>query len=154
MPWQVWYRSGWATQSVSESQWRSVSSFWLRWFSCDWGIRNVDVILDLTNEKGNPTTGRLTVRIAQKSIAAVDAVIQQVQPLAQNLSRPAANITDTVTNVTDTIANQHTLITSFESLLAKVGVLLKVGDEVAKVCSSLSSSLSCLAQIIEDSSLC
>jgi hypothetical protein len=38
-----------------------------------------------------------------------------------------------VTDLTDTASNQQNLVTSFGSLLDKVGILLTVGDEIAKV---------------------
>jgi hypothetical protein len=63
--------------------------------------------------------------------------VEHAQGSAQILSQPlVANITDTLTNVSNTLSNQQDLITSFDSLMKKLGILVKVGDEVAKVCFS------------------
>ena len=56
---------------------------------------------------------------------------------AQKLSQPLiANMSDAVTDADDAVLNQQNLITSFDALMKKLGVLVKVGYEVAKVCSS------------------
>jgi hypothetical protein len=39
------------------------------------------------------------------------------------------------------VANQQNLIAAFDAVMKKLGVLVKVGDEVAKVCSSVPSLL-------------
>jgi hypothetical protein len=39
------------------------------------------------------------------------------------------------------VANQENLIAAFDAVMKKLGVLVKVGDEVAKVCSSAPSLL-------------
>ncbi|KIM76026.1 hypothetical protein PILCRDRAFT_13068 [Piloderma croceum F 1598] len=53
---------------------------------------------------------------------------------AQKLSSlPVVNVADGVTNHTNTILNQMSLVTSLSSLLDKVGILVKIGDEVAKI---------------------
>jgi hypothetical protein len=44
-------------------------------------------------------------------------------------------VSDTFTTITDTMSNQQNLITSFSSLMMKLEPLIKIGDEVAKVCS-------------------
>jgi hypothetical protein len=49
-------------------------------------------------------------------------------------SPPIVNVTDGVTNLAGTASNQMSLVTSFGSLLSKVEILVKIGDEVAKVC--------------------
>ena len=67
------------------------------------------------------------------SIVAGDAV-EQSQTSAQGLALPlATKVSDTVTNISDTWTNQQNLVVLFDSLLQKLGVLVKVGDEVAKV---------------------
>jgi hypothetical protein len=69
--------------------------------------------------------------------------VEQVQTAAQKLSQPVvSNLSDAVTNATNAISNQQNLIISFDALMKKLGVLVKVGDEVAKVCFSVSSPLS------------
>jgi outer membrane receptor for monomeric catechols len=66
--------------------------------------------------------------------------VEKAQTAAQKLTQPlVANVPDTVTNAASAVSNQQNLITSFDALMEKLGVLVKVGDEVAKVCSSVSS---------------
>ena len=50
------------------------------------------------------------------------------------LSLPIFNAADGVTNIVSTVSNQMDLATSMGSLLGKVEILVKIGDEVAKVC--------------------
>ena len=60
--------------------------------------------------------------------------VEQAQTSAQGLAPPlATKVSDTVTNISDTWTNQQNLVVSFDSLMKKLGVLVKVGDEVAKV---------------------
>jgi hypothetical protein len=60
--------------------------------------------------------------------------VEQAQTSAQGLALPlATDVSDTVTNISNTQTNQRDLITSFDALMKKLGVLVKVGDEVAKV---------------------
>jgi hypothetical protein len=64
---------------------------------------------------------------------ASDAV-EQAQTSAQGLALLlATDVSDAVTNTSNTQTNQRDLITSFDALMQKLGVLVKVGDEVAKV---------------------
>jgi hypothetical protein len=91
--------------------------------------------LSLVDKKGNPSAGRLSIRVTQESasIVAGDAV-EQAQTSAQGLALPlATDVSDAVTNISNTQTNQRDLITSFDALMQKLGVLVKVGDEVAKV---------------------
>ena len=57
-----------------------------------------------------------------------------LQPLVPNVS-------DTVISISDTVANQQNLVTSFDALMKQLAPLVKIGDEVAKVCSVSSSLL-------------
>ena len=67
------------------------------------------------------------------SIVAGDAV-EQAQTSVQGLAPPlATNVSDAVTNISDIWTNQQNLVVLFDSLMQKLGVLVKVGDEVAKV---------------------
>ena len=67
------------------------------------------------------------------SIVAGDAV-EQAQTSAQELAPPlATNVSDAVTNISDIWTNQQNLVVLFDSLMKKLGILVKVGDEVAKV---------------------
>ena len=67
------------------------------------------------------------------SIVAGDAV-EQAQISAQGLAPPlVTNVSDAVTNISVTWTNQQNLVALFDSLMQKLGLWLKVGDEVAKV---------------------
>ena len=75
------------------------------------------------------------------SIVAGDAV-EQAQTSAQGLAPPlVTKVSDAVTNISVTWTNQQNLVVLFDSLLQKLGVLVKVGDEVAKVWFLVSSHL-------------
>jgi len=90
----------------------------------------------LTDKKGNPSTGRLTIRITQQSTSVVaGTAVKQALLSGTNHPQPLAiNMSNAVTDLTDAASNQQKLVTSFGFLLDKVGILLTVGDEVAKVC--------------------
>ena len=61
--------------------------------------------------------------------------VEYARTAAQKLSSPPiVNAVDGVTNLAGTVSNQMSLATSMESLLGKVEMLVKIGDEVAKVC--------------------
>jgi hypothetical protein len=62
--------------------------------------------------------------------------IEQALVSGGKLPQPlvVTTVANAVTDLTDTASNQQNLVTSFGSLLDKVGILLTVGDEVAKVC--------------------
>jgi hypothetical protein len=70
--------------------------------------------------------------------AVASIAVEQALLSGEKLSQPlvvttVANL-NAVTDLTDTTSTQQNLVTSFGSLLDKVGILLTVGDEVAKVC--------------------
>jgi hypothetical protein len=74
--------------------------------------------------------------------AIAGTTMEQAQTVAQKLSEPlVANVSDVVTNATNAVSNQQNLIILFNALMKKLGVLVKVRDEVTKVCSSISLSL-------------
>lgn len=92
-------------------------------------------------DKGNPSPARLSVRVTQESTSAVAGDgVEQAQTSSQRLSQPlVANVSDAVTNAPSAVSNQQNLIASLDALMKKLGVLVKVGDEVARVCSLVSS---------------
>jgi hypothetical protein len=95
------------------------------------------VVLSLVDKEGNPSSARLYVRVTQDSISAVagDAV-EQAQTSAKKLSRPlVSNVSDAFTNTSDTLSHQQKLVTSFDALLMQFKPLVKIGDEISKVCS-------------------
>ena len=68
--------------------------------------------------------------------------MEQAQTAVQKLSEPLiSNVSDVVTNAANAVSNQQDLITSFDAVMKKLGVLVAIGDEVTKVCFSVSSSL-------------
>jgi hypothetical protein len=88
------------------------------------------VILSLVDKGGNPSLARLYVRVTQDSISAVagDAV-KQAQTSAKTLTRPL------IPDVPDALLDQQSLVTSFDALLKQFIPLVKIGDEISKVCS-------------------
>jgi hypothetical protein len=89
-------------------------------------FNDVDVVLALTDKRGNFKTGKLAIRVPQQSLT---------QPAAADMS-------NAVTDIAINISNQQDLAIIFESLLNKFEILDKVGDEVTMVRSLLSSILS------------
>ena len=59
--------------------------------------------------------------------------VEQAQTSARGLAPPLVTKVSDVTNIPDTWTNQQNLVVLFDSLMQKLGVLVKVGDEVAKV---------------------
>ena len=100
-------------------------------------FRQLDVGLSLVDKEGNPSSARLYVRVTEDSISAVagDAV-EQAQKFAKKLSRPLiSTASDALTNISDTLSHQQSLVTSFDALLNTFKPLVKIGDELSKVCS-------------------
>ena len=95
------------------------------------------------DKKGNPSPARLFVRLTQDSTSAVAGnAMEQAQTSAQKLLRPlVSDVSNACTNISDTLSNQQNLVTSFQGLMERLEPLVKIGDEVAKVCSSASSLL-------------
>jgi hypothetical protein len=88
-------------------------------------------------------------------MSAVATTIEQARMAAKTLSPPPIdNVADDVTNLAKTVSSQMNVVTPFGSLLGKVEILVKVGDEVAKVCPVLSSSSSQCPKTVADPSLC
>lgn len=93
-----------------------------------------DVVLALLDAKGQPSTGRLAIRVAEQSTSAIATAVEQARISEQKLLPPQpAKTSDAITSVANTVSNQQDLATSFGSLLDKVAILVKVGDEVAKI---------------------
>jgi hypothetical protein len=100
---------------------------------------NFDVVLFLVDKKRNPTPARLSVQVTQDSTSVVaGGAVKQAQSSAQKLVGPVvANMSDAVTNAANAISNKQNLITAFEAFMNKLEVLVKIRDEVTKVCLSL-----------------
>lgn len=130
-----------------------VSVFYASAFDSDWRLENLDIVLPLDDKSWNPIV-RLTIRITKQSMATVTDTTKEAWTAAQKLSPSlVANVADGVPISTDTVSNQS-IVTSFGSLLRKVGILVKVGNKVAKVCPLLSSTSSHCPKIVEDPPLC
>ena len=84
--------------------------------------------LPLVDTKGNPSAAQLYLRIIQHSISAVaDDAMEQAQ--SAEFPQPLDS------HVFDAMSNQQSLVTSFEGVLKLIKPLVKIGDEIAKVCS-------------------
>lgn len=80
--------------------------------------------------------------------------VEQAQTSEQQLSSTQlAKTSDAVTSLADN-SNQKDLLTSFDSLLDKVAIIVRVGDEVAKVWALLPLLLSYDPEKVAASSLC
>jgi hypothetical protein len=93
----------------------------------------------LTDKSGKPCNGQLAIRVAEQSTsAAALSMQQQARAAAEQLSPPpAVKLSDAASSPSNTLLNQKDLVTSLTSLMAKVEILVKIGDEVAKVCPQL-----------------
>jgi hypothetical protein len=98
--------------------------------------RQLDVVLSLVDKKGNSSTARLYVRVTQDSISAgAGDAVEQAQKFAKKLTRPLiSNAFDAFTNASSTVSHQEKLISSFETVLMQLKPLVKIGDEISKVC--------------------
>jgi len=96
---------------------------------------NEDIVLSFFDKRGNASSARLYIQVTQDSMSAIaGTVVGKAQTATQRLSQPlVANLSDAVTNTANAVSNQKNLITSFNCLMNKLDVLVKVGDEVAKI---------------------
>ena len=95
------------------------------------------MVLSLVDKKGNLTAARLYVRVTQDSIsAAADHAIEQAQ------SAEFSQVVDS--QVLDTLSDKQSLATSIDAVLKLIKPLVKIGDEIAKVCSLV---FSCIGQL-------
>jgi hypothetical protein len=106
------------------------------------------VVLSLVDKDGNPSAARLYVRVIHDSMSAVAGdVMEQAQ--SANVSRPLN------THVFDALSDQQSLVTSIGAVLKLIKPLVKIGDEISKVCSLIFSiGRSELMIFYKDSSLC
>jgi hypothetical protein len=67
--------------------------------------------------------------------AVASTAVEQAQLSGKKLPQPLVvnTMANAITDRINTASNQQNLLTSFNSLLDKVGILLTVGNEVAKV---------------------
>jgi hypothetical protein len=86
------------------------------------------VVLSLVDKEGNPSAARLYVRVTQDSMSAVaDDAMEQAQ--SAKFPQPLDS------HVFDALSDQQSLVTSFGAVLKLIKPLVKIGDEIAKVCS-------------------
>ena len=117
------------------------------------------MVLSLVDKKGNPSLAQLYVRVTQDSISAVAGdALEQAKTFSQRLSQPVvSNASDTFTNISDTLSSQQKLVTSFEAVLKQFKPLIKIGDEISKVCSPVPSAVTMrinLCFFSKDPSIC
>ena len=95
----------------------------------------------MIDKKGNPSPAKLSLRIIEASTSTVAGnALEQAQTSKAKLSQPLiSKVSDALTTTSDAWSNQQKLITAFTSLMEKFKPLVKIGDEIAKVRSSLSS---------------
>ena len=68
--------------------------------------------------------------------------MEQAQASAQKVLGPiVATVSNPATNISNTVSSEQNIITPFKSLMRKLDVLVKIGDEIIKVCSSVSYPL-------------
>jgi hypothetical protein len=95
----------------------------------------VDVILSMTDVKGSPISVQLIVRVAEKPTA---IALELARAAGKNLSSPP--IVAASQDIIGLVSNQKDIIASASSLLSKIDILLKIGDDIAKVCPGYSLS--------------
>jgi hypothetical protein len=93
------------------------------------------VVLSLVDKDGNPSAARLYVRVTQDSMSAVaDHAVELAQASAK-FPRPLDSY------VFGTLLDKQSLATSIGAVLKLIKPLVKIGDEIAKVCSLVFSLL-------------
>ncbi|KZP21263.1 hypothetical protein FIBSPDRAFT_931700 [Athelia psychrophila] len=95
---------------------------------------NEDVVLSL-QYKGKETC-KLAVRIIESSTTALNSTIYGLEGLPETLTAPGPTaVTDAMSDAGAALAalSQSDLVGSFKILVDKLGILVKIGDEVAKI---------------------
>ena len=86
------------------------------------------MVLSLVDKEGGPSAAQLYVRVTQDSMsAAAEHAMEQAQ--SAEFPRPFDS------HVFDAMSDQQSIVTSFGAVLKLVEPLLKIGDEISKVCS-------------------
>jgi hypothetical protein len=95
----------------------------------------------LFDKKGNLSLAKLSLRITQNSTSAVAGdALERAKTSATEFSQPLiSKMSDALIDTSDTISNQENLVASFDTLMKKFQPLVRIGDEVAKVNSFVSS---------------
>ena len=95
------------------------------------------MVLPLVDKEGNPSAARLHVRVTQDSMFTIaNDVMEQAQ--SSKFPQPLDS------HAFDALSDQRSLVTSFGTVLELIKPLVKIGDEIAKVCSLV---FSCIGQL-------
>ncbi|KZP30747.1 WD40 repeat-like protein [Athelia psychrophila] len=95
---------------------------------------NEDTVLSL-QENGKETC-KLAVRIIESSATALSSTIERLEGLSETLTAPGSTaVTDAMSAAGDAVtALSHSdIVGSFEMLVNKLGILVMIGDEIAKI---------------------
>lgn len=95
-----------------------------------------DIILTLKEKKDSGTSGQLAVRVIERSHSAAAAVKETARAAERTLSGSRAG--EVVSNATRASSNQADLVPGLSALLGRISVLVKLGNEIAKVREALS----------------
>ncbi|KZP21256.1 hypothetical protein FIBSPDRAFT_1044218 [Athelia psychrophila] len=93
-----------------------------------------DVVLSL-QYKGKETC-KLAVRIVESSTTALSSTMDHLEVVSEALTAPAPTaVTDAMSAAGEAVTSlsQSDLVGSFEILVGKLGILVKIGDEIAKI---------------------
>ena len=95
----------------------------------------LDVVLSLVDKAGNPNASQLSIRITQDLTPVIaGCAVEQAHAMAHGLTQPfVVDAANALATISDTVSNQQNLITTFDGLMNKLGILVRIGDEVAKV---------------------
>jgi len=103
----------------------------------------LDIVLSLSDAKGKSSSGKLHLRIQKLSTSQVtQAVMHKAKEAHEALSPPrGVQAAEKMDQINSSLSGPTNPISSFESLLGKVGTLVKLGDEIAKVWAPFSRDL-------------
>jgi hypothetical protein len=95
----------------------------------------LDVVLSLVDKAGNPNASQLSIRITQDLTPVIaGCAVEQAHAMPHDLTQPfVVDAANALATISDTVSNQQNLITTFDGLMNKLGILVRIGDEVAKV---------------------
>lgn len=91
----------------------------------------LDIILALTEKKGTANSGKLAVRVTERPHSGAAAAIEVARRAERTLHTPQA--IGAALSAIDPAQNQADLASGLSSLLGTINVLVKLGDEIAKV---------------------
>ena len=86
------------------------------------------MVLSLVDKAGNPSAARLYVRVTQESTSAVADHAMELAQTSAKFPRPFDS------HELDALSDKQSLATSIGAVLKLIKPLVKIGDEIAKVC--------------------